>query len=177
MRDKGTVIFWSVVVLIALGVGGFFGVRSIIRSNKIGPFKPKIESYVSLTNPGLVPGGQDPPPGKVKGRMITVDADKREIDYIYFDLPDELRAETPEDVATVVLIKWSKIEVGKYSDGRAAEIQVGLVTVVNVEDKQVVGRSIFQGADPPKSRKSSQSGSGPKPEQPIINYLKGLPRS
>ncbi len=179
MRDKGTVIFWGVVLLIGLGVGSFFGIRAIVRANKVAPFKPNIDSYVALAIPAGTPSPKGPPSaqGKVKGRMITVDQDKREINYVYFDLPDELRAEKPEDVATVVLIRWSTEVVGQYSGGGPAERQLANVTVVNLADKQVVAQQQFKGGDPPQSKKRSQSGMGSKPDTQVVDFLKALPRS
>src|SRR4051812_4829640 len=115
--NKGRVIGWTIVVLIGLGIGGFFLVRSMVRSNKVKPFNEHLSSYLEQAKG---PAGGAKPGQPIQGKFITVDMDAREIDYFYFDLPEELRAETPDEVGAVVQMKWAKVDVNKYDNGTPA---------------------------------------------------------
>jgi hypothetical protein len=135
--------------------------------------------------PGFGPPGKGGPPappppsgqGYVVGKIITVQmSPKREVDWIYFDLPGELKARKPEEVGTVVQLSWSEQEIDKYDDGAGAFVHLCDVKVVDLAKKQVVATRSFRGGDPPQSKSSAGSAYGSKPTQDIVNFLKGLPR-
>lgn len=46
MNDRFNLIFWGAVGVIAVTVGGFFGVRSLLRSRMVAPFKPHVPAYL-----------------------------------------------------------------------------------------------------------------------------------
>jgi hypothetical protein len=173
MNNRFNLIFWGVVAAIALVVGGFFGVRSIVRARAVAPFKPHVAAYLTQ------PAGAPPADGKaaIKGKVITVDRKGQEVDYLYFDLPEEMRAGKPEEVGTVVWLDWDKTQVGQYDDGTPGYVQTCQVTVIDKGANAVVGKNAFRGGDPPKSKKKSESGMGPKPTDEIVKYLTSLPRS
>src|SRR5947209_4175641 len=104
--NKGRLIGWTIVILIGTGIGGFFLVRSMVRASKLKPFKEDLAGYLEQSK---APGGPGQgAQGAVKGKLITVDMDDRDFDYIYFDLPDDLRPDAPAEVGTVVQLKWAK---------------------------------------------------------------------
>lgn len=174
MQNKATLIGWGVVILIGISVATFFGIRSIIRSKTVAPFNQQINTYMG----GGVPAANEPnrPPAKVKGKIIPIDVKAREIDYVYFDMPDDIRPIKPEDVGTVALLEWDKVQVGTYSGGSPAYQQTVRVTVVDKDTRGVIGQAEYQGSMPPQRKKSSESGTGSKPEGEVVNFLKTLPR-
>jgi hypothetical protein len=186
MQNKRAVVFWCILIVIGICVGIFFGVQAILRANAVAPFQKDLDGYLALNNVGppvepcLGPSGPLPrwqTIGKVRGQMITVDVKAKGIDYFYFDLPDELRAPKPEDARTVVLLTWDKVEVGSYgAGGPKAYVQTCSVKVVDKETKSVIATGYVPGADPPHSKKSSESGTGPKPIKELVSNLKNLPR-
>jgi hypothetical protein len=101
---------------------------------------------------------------------------KREVDWIYFDLPGDLKARKPEDVGTVVQLNWSEQQIGEYDDKAGAFVHLCTVNVVDLAKKQVVASRSFRGGEPPQEKSSSGSAYGSKPTQDIVNFLKGLPR-
>lgn len=169
MRNKGTWIFWGVIGVIALGVAGFFGVRHLIRGRKLAPFKEQMAAYTAQ------------PKGEAKemplrGKIIPIDIDKKEVDDIYWEMPEDMRADKPDDVGTIVWLKWGKEQIGTYTGGSAAEVQTVVVTVIDKKEGVQTHTTSLRGGNPPQSKKSSQSGVGPKPTTEIINFLKALPR-
>jgi hypothetical protein len=179
MRNKGALIFWGVVILIGIGVASFFGIRYMIRSNTVAPFNKQINNYLSG---GVPPAGGNPnDPNqrqKVKGKILPVDVEKKEVDWVYFDLPDEVRPAKPEDIGAVALLRWGKNLVGNYNNNPSnpAYQQTVQVTVVDQNTKTILGQTSFAGSMPPQKKKSSESGTGSRPDAEIINYLKGFPR-
>jgi hypothetical protein len=169
MKNKGVWAFWGLIAVIALGVLGFFGVRYLIRSRKLAPFNEQMAAYTAQVSP-------TPRPGPLRGKIIPVDVDKKEVDGLYWDMPEDLRADRPDDVGTVVWLKWDKVKVGTYEGGTAAEAQTADVTVIDRKDWAVTHTTHIQGDDPPRTKKRSETGVGPRPTKQVIDYLKGLPR-
>jgi hypothetical protein len=175
---KGNVILWSIAGVIVLALGGFFGVRAMVRANKVKPFKEHIPSYVQQPKARRPdPARPQPAAGKISGKLITVDVQDQSIDYLYFDLPDDLRADTPDQVGTVVQLRWSKTKVAEYTNGKPAYRQTCHAAVMNKGTGELVAEGDFQGGDPPSTIKSSQpDGTGSKPDKEVVDFLKRLPR-
>jgi hypothetical protein len=183
MRDKYTFVFWCGVMLIALVAVVLFGINVIRRSNKVAPFEPYLEGYIALDNPAVT--GPLQPEGKIDGRMVTINLDTRQLDYAYFDLPEELQARNPDDVATVALIRWSRATVDRDRnanpfpwDRPGPEAEDVTVKVVNLAGKQLVGHATFRW-DPKPERLGDikLSDLGSRRNADLVGYLKSLPRS
>jgi len=171
--NKGKIIGWVLLGVAVAGVAGFFGVRMILRANKVKPFKEHLETYTKNVDQREKEFTSKKPIGK----CITVDMEKNEVDHLYFDLPDDLQAETPDQVATIVQLYWGKQQVNEYSNGKPALKQRCDVLVVDKATMEPVAAGTFWGSDPPSQIKSSQSeGSGDKPTDQVVAFLKGLPR-
>lgn len=52
--------------------------------------------------------------GDVKGKMVVVDVDTRNLDPVHFDLPERMRARSHTQVAYVARLKWEKALDGVY---------------------------------------------------------------
>jgi hypothetical protein len=113
----------------------------------------------------------------VKGKVIPVSVADREVDWLYYDLPDDLRPAAPDQVGTVVWLRWDKVKVGQYgNNGGDANVQTCDVTVIDLAARRVVDQRRFVGGEPPQSSRRGSSASGSKPTEPIVAYLKSLPR-
>jgi len=165
---KWKILAWSVVGIIAVATGGYFGIRAIVRSNHLKPFQPKVDEY--LARPVA---SRESPAARHKGKIIPVNVKEKEIDSLYWDLPEELRAATPDDVATIVWLEWGEVQVSTYgSTNKPALVQTCNVTIIDRADKAILLRHSFRGSDPPKSIKSrDSSGRGDKPTQAVVEYL------
>jgi hypothetical protein len=158
-----------------------------MRRSKVAPFKEKISEYAidakgvqpdAPENVGF-PGVVAPAQRAIKGKIITVDMKDRDIDFLYFDLPDDLVAKSPGDVGTIVQLRWEKEAKEGYAYGgnKPAYYQVCYVTVIDKESKSVVADARFQGGEPPTSIDSrSSEGVGSKPEKEVIAFISGLKR-
>ena len=145
----------------------------------LAPFEQAIDRYtgpfkgaagVKVYRPG---GGK--PQGYVKGGVVLVEGGG--VSMFHDDLPGKLRAATPDDVGTVVLIKESDRKVGEYSGGEPAWQTVWKVAVVDLAKGRVVGRALLRGAHPPfMADIEAGENYGPPPWDDLVAYLKKLPR-
>jgi len=170
MQNNNALIGWGVVILIGTGVATFFGVRNIIRANTVAPFQKELDTYLSGAGIGFSSNAAR----TARGKIITVDAGKRAIDYVYFDLPDEMRAEKPEEVGTVAVLGWSmeSYKGQSYADGVPAMVQTCVVRVYQKEGMFPVAEKRLVGGPPPQARKRSQAGVGSKPTSEVVDFLK-----
>jgi hypothetical protein len=179
IRRKRALILCVPLAVIGVVVGTFFGIRAIIRANTVAPFKKHIEGYMAGGEPAPAnPNALKKEIMKPKGKMIPVDVGEKAIDYIYFDLPGELRPATPEEVGTVVLLQWGKDRVFEYNNNPnlPAYQETVQITVLDMETRAVIGQSQLRGSMPPQIRSRTMSGTGSRPSTEIVNYLKALSR-
>jgi hypothetical protein len=166
-------IFWIVVLVIGVSVGGFFGIRYLIRQSQLSAFTQRINEYTAQ------PAGVAPPElgAYVVGKIIPVDMrDSKKIDWLYYDLPGELQPSTPEEVGTIVWLFWGEQQVGKYTTGGGAYVRTCRVTVIDRIKNVRVTEMTFQGGQPPQTIRGSGNGYGDYPTEQIVNWLKSLPR-
>jgi hypothetical protein len=164
---------WAVALTLGLGVAGILIAQQAIHSSEVALFKDELPGYAAL-KPAARPkeAGRF---GLAKAKMITVDVEARsEVDWMYFDLPSEMRAGKPENVETVALLAWGRSYVAPYEGGGNAYRHTCDVYVVDRETKKLVAYQTFTGGEPP-SQTSTPSGSddyGSKPTQQIVDFLK-----
>jgi hypothetical protein len=156
-----------VIVAILAGLGIWWAVRTAKRA----PFRKHMDAYVRAA------GAPDPkrPPAPVK-RLVVVDVEDKDVDGLHFDLPDGLRAQTPEEVTTVAQLRWNKTQVGTYTTGGGAYQWKCDVTVKDLETNAQIAQQSFAGSPPPQSfsGRRGESRTGDKPTEAVINFLKGL---
>lgn len=117
------------------------------------------------------------------GIELSSNPNKAYIDDIYFDLPDSLRANSPEEVGTVILLEWGRNILAEYEGGSVAAQITCLVSVIDMKKDVIVGRQSFGGSPPETPEVRSCVGSsgcksiyGSAPTQNIVEYISKLPR-
>ena len=185
MGTKGKIILWSVVVAIALGIAGFFGVRNLMRKSKIAPLREKMATYIVHADQlcqAAVMGPQGLPisflrAAPIKMKMVVIDPREKEIDSLYWDLPEGLRATKPEEVGTIVWLEWDKVQTMIY-DTKPGWQHYVKITVIDAARNEVVAEGCCIGGMPPSSISSNDSeGNGSKPNDDIVRFLSSLPHS
>lgn len=119
----------------------------------------------------------------IRGKIVMLDGEAGRLDSTQRELPDALRASTPEEVGTIVLLEWTETKVGKYilpgsdpsSEGHGAYQRACDVTIIDRKLRVQVGLGAhFEGAPPPPQSSGPARGSWPTDE--VIRYVSGLPR-
>ncbi len=135
-------------------------------------FKDHIDEYLAINKE------QTDQSVYVKGKMVVISKQEKEVDdEVYPALPNELRADSPAEVGTVVILKWGAQVRGVYTGGNASALwHTCEVTVIDRSLSAIVGRQDFRGGDPPVSTTGRGDIYGTKPIQEIVAYLTALPR-
>jgi hypothetical protein len=165
----------ALLVLLAAACGGTY----VGPDAAVEPFRQAIDEYtgpfkraagVTVYRPGA-----GKPQGYVKGGVVLIEGDQ--VSPFHDDLPSGLRAATPDDVGTVVLVQARSRKVGEYSSGDPAWQSVWKVAVVDLDKGKVVGSALLRGKHPPFAANiEAGENYGPPPWDDLVAYLKKLPR-
>ncbi len=175
--DFGDRYFWHIVGIVLLVVGSFAVYMIVVKSGEATirqeaeeKFGPLIAEYCK---PPVSVFPQGPRPA-VKGKLMIVDIQEQKIDIVYGRCEEYLRAKTPEEVGTIVQLKWEERVVGSYSDGSAAKQWI--CTLQCIDNATKIGHTPkeFIGSPPPKSIRGGGGASGGKPYKQINEYLESV---
>jgi hypothetical protein len=161
------VMLGSALGIIALSCmcGGVFGLVKLYYVGKRSRLNDNV--YRLLQEPsGKDTSGQP----YLKGKVVLVDRNKRELDDLHRGMPDELRAENLGEVGTVVWLEWDHKWV------RGSKAPVCKVTVIDRARNVVVGENTFEGDPPPMPNLIDRLPVERRPNVEITTWLKGLPR-
>jgi hypothetical protein len=167
-----------IIICAILAISVIITIFSLVKtgcqhSAAAAPFKSHVNEYISIT--GLKTASPSERP-YLRGKVITVDITDNKIDYLYLDLPESLVPKTPEEVSTVIWLKWKKVSVGHYTDGATGYRIDGEVTIIDMTNLVKFDAKTLHGSDPPSTKSGSGDREGFKPTDEIVDYLKSLPR-
>jgi hypothetical protein len=115
----------------------------------------------------------------ITNKVIAMDGSNGKLDSVYYELPGDLKANTAEEVGTIVRFKWHSENKGRYgSRGYAFKMSCD-IALIDCATHKVIGRHHIEGDDPPTSimtRQNSSLGWSEKPVERIVAYLLTLPR-
>ena len=145
------------------------------------PFLPYMEQYRAAGKAVDAEGGP-----YIRGKVLVLRPDEVEpedgainwrMNIVYFGLPEELRATTPEEVGTLVWVRCGEKAVGTYTDGTSAYQGYCVVTVTDWTLRSTVGQQLFEGIEP-KSYKTGPGSrhAGEPATRLIVEWLASLPR-
>jgi hypothetical protein len=178
------------VALVLLVLVGFLVVRlaaSFLQAREtfrqedalLARFAPAIETYLALAESPKAKG--DP---SLRGKLVTIDVDKRAVDsWTHFKLPEALRAESPDEVGTIALVKWGWRHEGSYLTQDTGEkvgeayTGVGAVTLIDLASRTIVGQRSFEGDPPAGGLRRVGDYRSERPMFAIVDYLARLPRN
>lgn len=138
-------------------------------------FAAHLEEYLALADDKAKPDPDARP--YLVGKAVAVEKTESgaRVGEVHASLPPAIRAETPEEAGTVLLIVWTNAYYGPYGSSGAKGYRVNAeLTMVNKADKTVLGKALFEGGEPPREQPSEGHGYGPKPIAKIVGYVAGL---
>jgi len=107
----------------------------------------------------------------ISGKAVIVD--ERGMSKLHFDLPEEIRANDPKDVGTLVFMACKLEAVGYYSSsGAPASETVCEITLTDLKRKVVINKHPFREGAPD----SPYSGGAWPRTDAIVKFIGGLPR-
>lgn len=127
-----------------------------------------------------------PPPGAeavIRGRIAVVNVDGRMGDMMFDSwLPDDLLAQSPDEVETVFAYAYSNEKVGVYRDADTGAISgdaystTWTISVIDLPAGRVVAVQTITN-DPKRQITHDGDGYAAVPRSRLANWIKSLPRS
>jgi hypothetical protein len=111
------------------------------------------------------------------GRVVAIDRQQGDIDELHPLLPDELRADRPEEVGTVLWLERGVKEVGRCLEGGISYHRYCDVSVIDhTKPPRLLLRKRIFGTTPPPA-KDSKNTYGTWPYKEIIEFLQSYPET
>lgn len=149
---------WSTVIGTIMVVGCCCGLpcylgslvprREYAAQKEAAPFQPHLADYVHMARRADTGTAS----AVLRGKVVAVRHEPLSVDTaLWFQLPADLRAATPEEVAAIVLVERFMPNVGYYSQGggKAYEFVVK-IKVVEVASGQIIAEKEFRGSEVPR---------------------------
>ncbi|MBK6427453.1 MAG: formylglycine-generating enzyme family protein [Blastocatellia bacterium] len=168
--------FTTVVLFVVLLMAIFRTPPDVARVER---FRDSLESYLALAN-------TEPAPTRPyrRGKVVVLDLGSRQVDPITHLLAPAIRAESPADVGTIVIVQWLPEYQNAYYSARGQALAGAYVTnahlaIVDATTGKRVGIKTIRGESPPETVARSASGRegeyGPRPISAVVDYVQSLP--
>ncbi len=150
------------------------------------PDVARIERFRDSLEPYLALASAEPAPTRPyrRGKVVVVDLGSRQVDPITHALGSAIRAESPADVGTIVIVQWVPEYQYAYVSARGQALTGAYVTnahlaIVDATTGKRVGIKTIRGESPPETVASSASERegeyGPRPISAVVEYIQSLP--
>jgi hypothetical protein len=169
LSKRTIVLRWVVwIVIAAIAVGLIVGIPLWQRIQRAS-FEPYLAQYAAIQ-----PNGQASS-AHMRGKMIVIDKSTGSIDPTWDEIPDDMRAASPSQVATVVWLEWSESEVGTYQGGGSGYSSNVEVTVIDKATSKIIATKSFS-SQPTGVRVAGGSADtvAKRPEDQVVQYLRTL---
>jgi hypothetical protein len=162
----------AVVLLTALFMV-YRATHRIGRGAGVRTFSSELPEYVDI-------GSWTTPPVQMPMRLglVSVDLAEMKYDNLMFRLPEEMHAELPSDVGTVVALKWL-VKTVWSKDAASGRQWTCSVRVVDLASRKCIAEQSFAGEAPAQPDGSAPTGIvyGERPITAIVEWLLSLPRA
>lgn len=109
----------------------------------------------------------------VKTKVLPLGAQNKQLDNLYYYLPDDLRPASAEEVKTLLWLDCKHVEAGRYEDGTTAYRDMCNTYLVDRETSKVIQVEDFLGELPPlKKSWGSSYASGKVLPEGYISFIK-----
>ncbi len=135
------------------------------REELAAPFKGRMAAFAAFTK--VAPPGAQRPTCR-GGKFVALNEKTGGLDDLHFELPDEMRAETPEEATVLVRVKRGWRSYGRRPDGVEVFQATAEVSVYNLRDGKVTDGPMKVLGAPPKLDDSADSEEGGEPPVQVI---------
>jgi hypothetical protein len=193
-REKGMRPLLELLILLVSGIAMGWLTFNWAFHNKYRAIRPFVANYAGLRLTAPDPLFDSDSMGYVRGKVIILDKVAGQDKVIGFEsapsgvtssytivdstisvlqkkLPDELSAEQPEDVGTVVWLIWDQKTIYYYTGDAKAYQVLCTVEIYDNQEKKLIQSKVFEGELPPKEGVTSRSFNGRPPSRDIIEYI------
>ncbi len=118
------------------------------------PFIDQMDSYTRKRR-------TTPKTAMLQGKILVINPTNKTVDDLYYELDEDQRAQTPEEVGVLVWMDCREGEAHYYlgqTGSYFAQQEICPVTVIDWKTQQVVGQKEFSGSEPPESLQADANG-------------------
>ena len=172
-RKKTITLVVAGILSVGAVVGIYFGWQAR-QAARQAPFMAHMDEYLAQPTGKL----NDAIGGYVRGKVITINVDTKAIDDLYLSLNSKYQPNSPEDVGTVVWLKYGEHDVAALTNGGKTYAVTCDVTVIDLAQSVIVAEKQFTGDDPivADHAPEGQNFVGPKPDEQVDQFISGLPQ-
>lgn len=184
--DKEQLVVSGVFLAIVLAIGGGFYAWKAPRRGANARFASAIEGYLSQA------GEFSKAPAEYveqnmalcgdkghrcrRGKLVVVDVEKREIDAIHLELPDAVRADSPQEVGSVVLLFTDRKATAWYGPFSRGYTVTWDMRVVDQQSRKMAAMISYTSGAPRRAIPIPfYKHGGWRPTRGLIDDLAGLP--
>jgi hypothetical protein len=163
----GTAVVPACVLVVSFACGL---ILFSLRHARLAALRERLPDYTQITF------RRDPVPGRlvIRRKIVAINLEKKDIDELHLLLPDELRADVPGEVNTVLWLRWGLEVVGQYRGGGKAYRRYCDVQVIDfAAPPRLLLEKRFRGGEPPGTGTGDSYGDWPYPS--IIQFLQSTP--
>jgi hypothetical protein len=167
--------WWLSALALALALGfGYWVYHRRERSSALQPFEERLPDFAAARESASPAAGEP----YLRGKLLVMKRDAPEIDGLFFELPEELRAAGPAEVGSVAFVACGEIEVGRYEGGSAAIQSYCEAALLDLEARALVGERRVLGPPPPYHTSSAHGKvyGGAADKGRLVEWLAKLPR-
>ncbi len=110
--------------------------------------------------------------GYIKGKVLPLNRKNKEVDGVYYDLPDDLRATNIEEAKTLMWLDCQSEKVGIYTDNAIGYQEICKVFLVEKDTSIIIGIQDFRGLQPKHSKEYKGDATGKVLPEKYIFYLR-----
>jgi hypothetical protein len=173
---------WSIVLIVAVFVAAMGGSVFGCGDSWTALFKPHLDEYLEMA---LLDWGQPGQPsslyealeagGYLRGKLVVVNKNPDKLSPLNKQLVD-LRAASPEEVGTVVLLSYFEMRVGTFEDRTEGLQQKCELTVYDLVEKKIVCMRQLEGSMPWVKEGAGDKTGGEVSDDAILAILRALPK-
>lgn len=169
-------LFLFLGILAVLGIGGIF---KCARQSSLGPFNAVARDLAgSATLPEAAYLAYPADRAPLAGPILIVDLGKKPRPAVAtLALPESLRPnkDSPRNLGSVVFLSREYVVTGSYGDGTKARTERVRLWVQSLPDRALLAATSLDGASPPFSKRSGESGNGkPVEDKEVVAWLTAL---
>jgi len=172
--SKSRALIWFGVVVVVVCVAAwivYYGKEQSGIASAVQSFNTQAKQLLSFSDLKSAKG--EP---YLSGKVVILDKKNGTVDPMFRSLKSDLRANTIDEVKTIIWLEWGEELVGRYTSGGGAYVYNCAVTVIDRQSATLLETRHFRGSQPPSSKQGYGSAYGSKPDDDIVAYIESLPR-
>jgi hypothetical protein len=167
--SKKAITRLGLVACVAGVFGGYYLIREGWRRHTLAAFNEQIAEFTKPPRKAAskVPAG-------MRGKLLPIDVEENRVSPLYFELPDQLRPESPDDVGAIAWLEWGNANAGK--EDSEGQVKTCKIHMIDRATNTLLGVAYFRGPRPAERKGWFGAEEPAAPKEEVLKYLTSFPR-